>query len=93
MAKISFVLAQNGGRAQDQLIQAEVALAVIASQPEILLEALRLAEPDGYLSTFVMEGEPLKNMLQHWLRQPNLEQHLQVYVAKILSAFDHALVR
>lgn len=81
--------AQNGGRAHT-LIQAKVALAVIASQPEVLLKALRLAEPEGYLSTFVMEGEPLENMLQHLLRQSGLEPRIQAYARKILSAFDKA---
>jgi len=70
------------------LIQADVALAVIASQPETLLTALTLAEPEGYLTTFTLEGEPLANMLQYLLRQPNLEPRLQTYARKILSAFE-----
>jgi LuxR family maltose regulon positive regulatory protein len=81
--------AQDGGRTHT-LIQAKVAWAVINGQPEALLEALQLAEPEGYLSTFVMEGEPLANLLQHLLKQPRLEPRLQVYARKILSTFDMA---
>jgi LuxR family maltose regulon positive regulatory protein len=81
--------AQKNGRIHT-LIQAKTALAVNASQPETLLEALTLAEPEEYLSTFVMEGKPMANQLQHLLRQPDLEPGLQAYTRKILSAFDHA---
>lgn len=81
--------AQTGERVH-MLIQANVALAVLAKQPDVLLKALALAEPEGYISTFVMEGEPLANMLQHILRQPKIESHLQEYGRKILSVFDNA---
>jgi ATP/maltotriose-dependent transcriptional regulator MalT len=81
--------AQSCGRIHT-LIQAKVALAIIASQPDALLEALSLAEPEGYLSTFVMEGESLENILQHLLRQPGLEPRLQAYARKILATFDNA---
>jgi len=80
--------AQMGERVH-MLIQAEVALAVISNQPDVLLKTLTAAEPEGYVSTFVMEGEPVMNLLQHVLRQSNLEAHLQAYVRKILSAFNN----
>jgi len=80
--------AQNGERVH-MLIQANVALAVTANQPDVLLKALTFAEPEGYISTFVMEGESLVNMLQHILRQVKLEPHLQEYVRKILSVFEN----
>ncbi len=79
--------AKAGGRVHT-LIQADVALAAIGGQPEPLVGALRLAEPEGYLSTFTMEGEGLRNLLQHVLRRPNLEPHMQAYGRKILLALE-----
>jgi LuxR family maltose regulon positive regulatory protein len=70
------------------LIRAKIALALVGSQPEALIEALRFAEPEGYISTFVDEGEPMQNLLNHLLKQARLEPHLTAYVAKLLSAFE-----
>ncbi len=79
--------AEDGGR-KHILIQAKVALTSLRSQPDALLDALRLAEPEGYISTFTMEGRPLTDMLQSLLRRPKLEPHLQAYARKLLSAFE-----
>lgn len=81
--------AKDGGR-NHTLIQANTTLAVIANLPEALLEAICLAEQEGYITTFVMGGKPLANMLQHLLRKPNLAPSLAVYIRKILSAFEAA---
>jgi len=82
--------AQNGGR-MHTLIQAKVALALVGNLPEALTEALQLAEPEGYITTFVEEGEPMQNMLNHVLKKSHLELNLSVYVEKLLSAFEPAL--
>ena len=49
----------------------------------VLEQALSLVEPEGYVRTFVDEGEPMARLLRHALSQgiaPN-------YVAKLLAAF------
>lgn len=81
--------AQNGGRTHT-LIRATVALALVGNKPDALIEALRLAEPENYISTFVDEGEPMRNLLNRLLRQPRFEPHLSAYVKKILSVYDPA---
>lgn len=81
------LFAQSGGRTHT-LIRAKVALALEGNQPNALLEALQLAEPEGYISTFVDEGEPMRNLLNHLSNQSRLKSHLSVYVEKILSAFE-----
>ena len=78
--------AENGGRIHT-LIQAKAALAVTVNQPDVLLEALNLAESGGYLSTFLLEGEAMMNLFQHVLREPSVKPHIQAYARKILSAF------
>ena len=81
--------AKRGGRTHT-LIRAKVALALVGNKPDALVEALRLAEPEGYISTFVDEGEPMRNLLNHLLRQPRLDPHLSAYAEKILSAYNPA---
>ena len=56
-----------------------------------LEEALRLGEPEGYLSTFIDAGEPMCQVLTAWLQHPHPEipTHLRVYARRIHSAFDH----
>jgi LuxR family maltose regulon positive regulatory protein len=49
-----------------------------------LEEALILAEPEGYIRTFIDEGEPLKELL---LQVPANEK-TGAYVRKIITAFD-----
>ena len=79
--------AQKGGRVHT-LIQAEVALSVIDEQPEALVEALQVAQPEGYVSTLIDEGEPMQNLLKHVLGHAQLEPGLKTYVEKVLSAFE-----
>ncbi|MFZ5855700.1 MAG: LuxR C-terminal-related transcriptional regulator [Chloroflexota bacterium] len=81
--------AQNNGLIH-VVVQSKTALSVIANQVDTLLEALSLAEPEGYISTFVMEGEPMADLLQHALKRPQLEPRLAAYARRILSAFDNA---
>ena len=81
--------AKSGGRVHI-LIQADVALSLIAEQPDALIEALRLAEPEGYISTFLDEGEPMRNLFRHVLTHTQLEPDLKAYVEKLLSAFEPA---
>jgi LuxR family maltose regulon positive regulatory protein len=49
-----------------------------------LQEALRLAEPEGYLRSFLDEGEPIWQLLQ---KIPAANGGMQIYVQKLLSAF------
>jgi len=52
----------------------------------MLLRALSLAEPEGYLRTFVDEGEPVRQVLL--ALSPTLaDPRLQVYVNRVLAAF------
>jgi LuxR family maltose regulon positive regulatory protein len=81
--------AESGGRTHT-LIQAKAALALAGNLPDALIEALQLAEPEGYLSTFVDEGEPMQNMLDHVLKKARLEANIGSYVEKLLSAFEPA---
>lgn len=81
--------AQSGGRT-NTLIRAKVALALEGNQPDTLVEALQLAEPEGYISTFVDEGEPMKQLLSHISKQARLKSSLSAYVDKLLSAFEPA---
>lgn len=50
-----------------------------------LLEALRLAEPEGYLRLFLDEGDPLHHLLD---RIKAAETGLEDYVQRLLAAFD-----
>jgi LuxR family maltose regulon positive regulatory protein len=81
--------AQSGGRTHT-LIGAKAALALAGTLPDALIEALQLAEPEGYISTFVDEGEPMQNMLDHVLKKARLEPHIGTYVEKLLSTFEPA---
>ena len=64
--------AESGGRIYT-LIRAKIALAIVEKKPDALVEALSLAEPENYISTFVDEGEPMRNLLNHLLKQSRLE--------------------
>ncbi len=47
--------------------------------------ALTLAEPEGYIRTFVTEGEPLRGLIE---KQKHVEGHQSIeYVTKLLAAF------
>jgi len=59
----------------------------LAQALEILGYALSIAEPEGYVRTFVDEGEPMAELL----REANKRGIAPEYVAKLLAAFDEAL--
>jgi LuxR family transcriptional regulator, maltose regulon positive regulatory protein len=84
--------AQSGGRT-NTLIRAKVAMAIEGDQPDALVEALQLAEPEGYISTFVDEGESMQSMLSQVIKKPRIERHISAYVRKLLSAFVPALLK
>ena len=73
------------------LVQAQVALAMEGNLPEALIEALQLASPEGYISTFTDEGEPMRDMLAAILKQRQIDLSLSLYVEKLLAAFDPEL--
>jgi LuxR family maltose regulon positive regulatory protein len=94
-------LAQNQGRLRSA-VKIETGLAkayYIAgelSQALVELEkALELAEPEGYIRTFLDGGEPVRRLLEHTLirlvnRKPN-EEHPKItagYIRKLLTALD-----
>ncbi|MCE7985011.1 MAG: hypothetical protein DYG89_27875 [Caldilinea sp. CFX5] len=64
-----------------------------AAAQATLRKALTLAEPEGYLRTFVDEGEPMRFLILDfgfWIaQQPDTDQNrkLQLYVDKVLAAF------
>ena len=58
---------------------------------QILVAAIRLAAPAGYIRTFVDEGAPMRALLQALRGQlPAVEpdERLQAYVARLLDAFQ-----
>jgi LuxR family maltose regulon positive regulatory protein len=81
--------AQSAGR-RHTLIRAKVAQALVENLPDVLVEVLQISEPEGYISTYVDGGEPMRNMLNHVLKKSHLELRLSVYVEKLLSAFEPA---
>jgi LuxR family maltose regulon positive regulatory protein len=52
-----------------------------------LLKALRLAEPGGYVRTFLDEGEPMRTLLAEGLAQIENNPRLAAYASRLLSAF------
>ena len=69
--------------ALSQQAQGEVRLAV-----DTLRNALRIAEPEGYLRTFVDEGQPMAALLYRTLA----EEEIPEYVSRLLSAFPADVV-
>ena len=81
-----------------------VLLAASALEPAramaALEEALQLAEPEGYLRTFIDAGEPLRQVLKMWLKQPvgvvdsaandpaQTNPRIREYARQILSAWE-----
>jgi LuxR family maltose regulon positive regulatory protein len=57
-----------------------------ASQADYL-KALELAEPEGFISIFIEEGEPVTHMLNHIHKSSGLSPTLSGYVERILGAF------
>ncbi|NTU64573.1 MAG: hypothetical protein HGB05_14535, partial [Chloroflexi bacterium] len=52
--------------------------------------ALELAEPDGYVSTFILEGQPISSALTTLLKRHLLGTVQPAYVQRILAAFPQA---
>ena len=82
---------ENRGRTH-ALIQAKVVLSKVmalkgnvSNANSCLNEALRLAMPEGYISTFVDEGEIIRELLSDIKGKAPAE--LRAYVAKLLAAF------
>jgi LuxR family maltose regulon positive regulatory protein len=85
--------AQTGGRT-GRLIQILI-LKALAMQKlgdpgqalAILEKSLVLAEPEGYIRTFVDEGQPVQMLLTQWLAQSRTGP-LRDYAVHLLSQFD-----
>jgi LuxR family transcriptional regulator, maltose regulon positive regulatory protein len=54
---------------------------------DALSEAIRLAEPQGYIRSFVDAGAPMETLLQQ-LRKQNLKQGLTLYLDTLLTTFQ-----
>ncbi len=84
--------AEAQGRTRDAIeILALLALALqargsTAEAGNTLAQAVLLAEPEGFIRTFVDEGEPMAKLLRHAASQGIAPQ----YTAKLLAAFDGA---
>ena len=52
---------------------------------QLLGEALALAEPGGFIRTFVDEGEPIKQLLLEALRHRGI---MPDYIGRLLAAFE-----
>lgn len=58
---------------------------------DILLKALRLAEPGGYVRIFLDEGAPIRTLLNSMnLLGAELEPQIHVYIRRLLEAFAGA---
>ncbi len=62
-----------------------------------LERALTLAQPEGYVRTFVTEGEPMRRLLlefRYWIekQQPRADQNPAGYVDQLLSAFVRSAI-
>jgi LuxR family maltose regulon positive regulatory protein len=86
--------AEAGGRIGHVLeIQVLLAVALWARGDLIramseLAQALALAEPEGYIRTFVDEGAPMGAVLRTMSQQLSAFSQLQPYVKRLLAAFD-----
>jgi LuxR family maltose regulon positive regulatory protein len=54
---------------------------------DALSQAVRLAEPEGYIRSFVDEGTPMATLLSH-LRQRDYERRPTAYLDTLLAAFE-----
>jgi len=58
-----------------------------------LASALKLAEPEGYLRSYLDEGESMQELLKLAVKQDWLGPTLDAYARRLLSAFEPSLVR
>ena len=88
--------AETDGRASDQIaILVLLARAHAAGRdPEralaSLAAALGLAEPEGFVRTFVDEGEPLRSLLRAQLPHTEAGGRMRAYIDRLLDAFPPA---
>jgi LuxR family maltose regulon positive regulatory protein len=82
----------EAGERTGRLIQVLVQIALLNfaqnefdSALEALNRALNLAQPAGYIRTFVDAGKPMANLLQ---KMKNKDEGLNTYVTELLKAFD-----
>jgi LuxR family maltose regulon positive regulatory protein len=91
---LSRLSASTGERLGSRIIILTLLAAACKEQPSLadqyLEEALRLAEPEGYIRTFLNMGNPLWTILKSWLNhQPeNDDESLKSYAYKIILAFE-----
>jgi LuxR family maltose regulon positive regulatory protein len=55
-----------------------------------LEQALAIAEPEGYLRSFIEEGEAVKGLLQQVLIGPGIRPQLASYASELLSVFEQS---
>jgi len=85
---------ERGGRAiQIRALQAVVleACGLPDAAAEMLLPALNLAAPQGYLRTFLDEGQPMENLLINLRDEKKIapeDRELSAYLRALLTAFD-----
>lgn len=86
--------ASTGERIGSRIIILTLLAVACKEQPSLaeqyLEEALRLAESEGYIRTFLEMGNPLWTILQSWLshHQENGDKSLKSYAYKIILAFE-----
>jgi len=88
---------RNGGLIEILILQAITFTAQNRSEEAFaaLERALTLAEPEGYIRTFVDEGEALMEVIRNWRlvrrKDPTeLQTRLMIYADKLLEAFTDA---
>ena len=78
---------------QTAIVETRALQALAASSPEIslpfLAEALKLAQPEGMIRTFVDLGEPMANLLE---RMKAEGEGMKEYLRKLLAAFGKAIL-
>lgn len=88
------ISASTGERIGSRIILLILLAVACKEQPSLaeqyLEEALLLAEPEGYIRTFIDVGEPLWEILKNWInhQQENRSESLGSYAYQILLAFE-----
>jgi LuxR family transcriptional regulator, maltose regulon positive regulatory protein len=92
LARAILAAAEMGGRLHIAIRSRTVLAAALASQDAtaealaVLTEALRLAEPEAYVSTFVDEGETVRHLLSRIAADISVKS----YAERILAGFGRA---